>query len=47
MDLPAAIRIFLKRSVRERGIPFSMKLTDVQHDNKAVAAMQCMCFMEI
>lgn len=42
MDLPTAIRIFLKRSVQEKGIPFSMKLTDIQRDNKAVAAMQRM-----
>ena len=42
MDLPTAIRIFLKRSVQEKGIPFSMKLTDIQHGNKAVAAMQRM-----
>jgi len=42
MDLPTAIRIFLKRSVQEKGIPFSMKLTDIQRDNKAVSAMQRM-----
>ena len=32
----------LKRSVQEKGIPFSMKLTDIQRDNKAVSAMQRM-----
>lgn len=42
MDLPTAIRIFLKRSVQEKGIPFSMKLTDIQSANKAIAAMQRM-----
>lgn len=42
MDLPTAIRIFLKRSVQERGIPFSMKLTNIQHYDKAVSAMQRM-----
>ena len=42
MDLPTAIRIFLKRSVQEKGIPFSMKLSDIQRDNKAVSAMQRM-----
>lgn len=43
MDLPTAIRIFLKRSVQEKGIPFGMKLTDIQPAaNKAVSAMQRM-----
>ena len=42
MDLPTAIRIFLKRSVQEKGIPFSMKLSDIQRDNKVVSAMQRM-----
>lgn len=42
MDLPTAIRIFLKRSVQEKGIPFGMKLTDIRSDNKAVSAMQRM-----
>lgn len=42
MDLSTAIRIFLKRSVQERGIPFSMKLTDIQSGNKAISAMQRM-----
>lgn len=42
MDLPTAIRIFLKRSVQEKGIPFGMKLTDIQRGNKAVSAMQRM-----
>lgn len=42
MDLPTAIRIFLKRSVQEKGIPFSMKLTDIQRGNKAISAMQRM-----
>lgn len=42
MDLSTAIRIFLKRSVQERGIPFSMKLTDIRCDNRAILAMQRM-----
>lgn len=42
MDLPTAIRIFLKRSVQEKGIPFSMKLTDIKCGSKAVSAMQRM-----
>lgn len=42
MDLPTAIRIFLKRSVQEKGIPFSLKLTDIQPGNKAISAMQRM-----
>ena len=42
MDLPTAIRIFLKRSVQEKGIPFSMKLPDIKSGNKAVSAMQRM-----
>ena len=42
IDLPTAIRMFLKRSVQEKGIPFSMKLSDIQRDNKAVSAMQRM-----
>ena len=40
MDLSTAIRIFLKRSVQEKGIPFSMKLADIQCGNKAISAMQ-------
>lgn len=28
-DLSTAIHIFLKHSVQEKGIPFSMKLTDI------------------
>ena len=42
LDLSTAIRIFLKRSVQEKGIPFSMKLTDIKRGNKAVSAMQRM-----
>lgn len=42
IDLPTAIRIFLKRSVQEKGIPFGMKLTDIQRGNKAISAMQWM-----
>ena len=34
MDLPTAMQ--------EKGIPFSMKLTDIQRSNKAVSAMQRM-----
>lgn len=42
IDLPTAIRIFLKRSVQEKGIPFSMKLTDIKSENKAIEAMRMM-----
>lgn len=42
MDLSTAIRIFLKRSIQEKGIPFGMKLTDIQRDNRAVSAMRRM-----
>lgn len=42
MDLSTAIRIFLKRSVQEKGLPFGMKLTDIKHGNKAISAMQRM-----
>lgn len=41
LDLPTAIRIFLTRSVEERGIPFSMKLkTDHYQAEAAVRAMR-------
>lgn len=33
LDLPTAFRIFLKKSVEERGIPFSMR---VNSENKAL-----------
>ncbi len=37
MDLPTAIRVFLTRSVQERGIPFSMTLpkTECNADDAA------------
>lgn len=41
MDLSTAIRIFLTRSVEERGIPFAMKLgTDSYKAETAVKAMR-------
>ena len=40
LDLPTAIRMFLKRSVQVRGIPFSMILPD--EDYKAEAAIAAM-----
>ena len=41
LDLPTAIRIFLTRSVEERGIPFSMKLkSDNYKAETAVKAMR-------
>lgn len=41
MDLSTAIRIFLTRSVEERGIPFAMKLgTDPYKAETAVKAMR-------
>lgn len=45
LDLPTAIRIFLKRSVQVRGIPFIMQLPDDRLDlnsNSAVSAMKRM-----
>lgn len=45
LDLPTAIRIFLKRSVQVRGIPFVMQLPDNELDlisNAAVSAMKRM-----
>ena len=45
LDLPTAIRIFLKRSVKVRGIPFIMQLSDNELDfisNTAVSAMKRM-----
>ena len=40
LDLPTAIRMFLKRSVQVRGIPFSMILPE--KDYKATAAVAAM-----
>lgn len=40
LDLPTAIRIFLTRSVEERGIPFNMKLKDDNY--RAEAAVRAM-----
>lgn len=41
LDLPTAIRIFLTRSVEERGIPFSMKLkTENYRAEEAVRTMR-------
>lgn len=40
LDLSTAIRIFLTRSVEERGIPFSMKLEPERY--KAEAAVRAM-----
>ena len=45
LDLPTAIRIFLKRSVQVRGIPFVMQLPDnelASISNAAVSAMKRM-----
>ena len=42
LDLPTAIRMFLKRSVQERGIPFSMKLPDSPTAEEAIQAMRTM-----
>lgn len=39
LDLSTAIRMFLVRSVREKGIPFSMKLDDDAVTNSALAAL--------
>ncbi|MDD6069846.1 MAG: type II toxin-antitoxin system RelB/DinJ family antitoxin [Clostridiales bacterium] len=40
LDLPTAIRIFLTRSVEERGIPFNMKLKEDNY--RAEAAVRAM-----
>jgi DNA-damage-inducible protein J len=40
MDLSTAIRIFLVRSVKEKGIPFSMKLEDEAIAKSALASLQ-------
>ena len=40
LDLSTAIRLFLKRSVRDRGIPFPMTLADA--DGKAQRAYRAM-----
>lgn len=42
LDLPTAIRIFLTRSVQEKGIPFSMTLKEEYKAEEAVAAMKAM-----
>lgn len=34
LDLPTAIRIFLKKSVEERGIPFDMKVSSEKKNLK-------------
>ena len=34
LDLPTAFRIFLKKSVEERGIPFSMRVNSEKKDLK-------------
>lgn len=39
IDLQTAVRIFLKRSVRERGLPFGMTLNEVK-DTTAEAGIQ-------
>ena len=39
IDLSTAVRMFLKRSVMEQGIPFSMKLGD-DSERRAFAAMK-------
>ena len=42
LDLPTAIRIFLKRSVQVRGIPFIMQLSDNELDLNSQAAVSAM-----
>lgn len=39
IDLPTAVRMFLQRSVMERGIPFSMESAD-DSEKKAMDAMK-------
>ncbi|WP_405379243.1 type II toxin-antitoxin system RelB/DinJ family antitoxin [Phascolarctobacterium sp.] len=43
IDLPTAIRIFMKRTVMENGIPFSMKLPKVSAQEQcAVSALHAL-----
>lgn len=43
IDLSTALRMFMKRSVLQNGIPFSMILNDEQYDaSKAIEAMNSM-----
>ena len=42
LDLSTAIRIFLTRSVQERGIPFQMTLKEEYNAEKAMDAMKRM-----
>lgn len=42
LDMPSAIRMFLKRTVQENGIPFSMKLPTPAVPSDILAAMQAM-----
>ena len=43
IDLSTALRMFMKRSVLQNGIPFSMILNDEQYDvSKAIEAMNNM-----
>lgn len=43
IDLPTAVRMFLKRSVLENGIPFGMTLPRTEY--KAERALRAMCEM--
>lgn len=38
LDLPTALRMFLKRSVMERGIPFSMSMDPVNKEHRDIHA---------
>lgn len=40
-DLSTAIRTFLKRSIKENGYPFDMKLQNNNNNNEAVKALRC------
>lgn len=40
LDLSTALRMFLKRSVDQRGIPFPMQLSDVPKATKALEVMR-------
>lgn len=39
LDLPSYLRMCVSRLIREKGIPFSMKIEDVS-ENKGVSAMK-------
>lgn len=39
LDMPSYLRICISRLVRDKGIPFSMKINET-HENKGISAMK-------